>query len=190
LRVERLSLSGAGARRRDGKTFAMYKIIGIDGQQYGPISADQVRRWLSENRANAHTLVQVEGTPDWKPLATFAEFAADLKAPPLTGTPLEGGARTSPPYLSGTNAVASAHPKAGSRIAAGICGILLGSLGIHKFILGYTGAGLIMLLVTLLTCFIASPIMHLIGLIEGIIYLTKSDAEFVKTYVENRREWF
>ncbi|HLH52152.1 MAG TPA: TM2 domain-containing protein [Verrucomicrobiae bacterium] len=83
-----------------------------------------------------------------------------------------------------------AHPRAGSKIAAGICGILLGSLGIHKFILGYTGAGLIMLLVTLLTCFIASPIMHLIGLIEGIIYLTKSDADFVKTYVDGRREWF
>ena len=81
-------------------------------------------------------------------------------------------------------------PAVGSKIAAGICGILLGSLGIHKFILGYTGAGLIMLLVTLLTCFIASPIMHLIGLIEGIIYLTKSDAEFVKIYVEGRREWF
>jgi hypothetical protein len=47
-----------------------------------------------------------------------------------------------------------------------------------------------MLLVTLLTCFIASPIMHLIGLIEGIIYLTKSDDDFVKTYVDNRREWF
>jgi TM2 domain-containing membrane protein YozV len=60
-------------------------------------------------------------------------------------------------------------PRAGSKIAAGICGIVLGSLGVHKFILGYTGAGLIMLLVTVLTCFIASPIMHLIGLIEGII---------------------
>ena len=66
----------------------------------------------------------------------------------------------------------------------------MGSLGIHKFILGYTGAGLIMLLVTLLTCFAAWPITHLIGLIEGIIDLTKSDPEFVKTYVENRREWF
>ncbi|HZR20629.1 MAG TPA: NINE protein [Verrucomicrobiae bacterium] len=82
------------------------------------------------------------------------------------------------------------HPKAGTRIAAGVFGIVLGSLGIHKFILGYTGAGLVMLLVTLLTCFIASPITHLIGLIEGIIYLTKSDEDFIKTYVEGRREWF
>ena len=152
----------------------MYRIIGIDGQQYGPIPADQIRRWLTENRLNGQTLAQLEGTQEWKPLLSFAEFAADLKAAPSAGTP--------PPI--GT------HPRAGNKIAAGVFGIVLGSLGIHKFILGYTGAGLVMLLVTLLTCFIASPITHLIGLIEGIIYLTKSDADFVKTYVENRREWF
>ena len=153
----------------------MYKIIGIDGQQYGPVTVEQMRRWLNENRINTHTLVQAEGMQDWKPLSTFAEFAGDFKAPPPMPVP---------------QPVSQAHPKAGNKIAAGIFGILLGSLGIHKFILGYTGAGLIMLLVTLLTCFVAWPIMHLIGIIEGILYLTKSDEDFVKTYVENRREWF
>jgi len=153
----------------------MYRIIGIDGQQYGPVTADQIKRWLVENRVNAQTLAQVEGAPDWKPLVSFPEFALEAKAPPtMPGVP---------PHLG-------AHPRAGSKIAAGIFGIVLGALGIHKFILGYTGAGLVMLLVTLLTCFIAWPITHLIVLIEGIIYLTKSDAEFVHTYVENRREWF
>ncbi|HEY1717854.1 MAG TPA: NINE protein [Verrucomicrobiae bacterium] len=80
--------------------------------------------------------------------------------------------------------------RASNKIPAGICGILLGSLGVHKFILGYTGAGLIMLLVSVLSCFILAPIMHLIGLIEGIIYLTKSDEEFVRIYVDGRKEWF
>jgi hypothetical protein len=47
-----------------------------------------------------------------------------------------------------------------------------------------------MLLVTLLTCGIAGVVMHLIGLIEGIIYLCKSDEEFVRTYVDGRKEWF
>ena len=79
---------------------------------------------------------------------------------------------------------------ADKKITAGICAILLGWLGIHKFILGYTGAGLVMLLVTLLTCFVASPIMHLLGVIEGIIYLAKPDDEFVRTYVEGRKPWF
>jgi TM2 domain-containing membrane protein YozV len=81
-------------------------------------------------------------------------------------------------------------PRAGKKIAAGVCAIVLGSLGIHKFILGYTGAGLIMLLATVCTCGLAVPLTHLIGLIEGIIYLTKSDEEFVGTYVLGRREWF
>ncbi len=79
---------------------------------------------------------------------------------------------------------------ADKKIPAGICGILLGALGVHKFILGYTTEGVIMLLVTVLTCGILSPITALIGLIEGIIYLTKSDEEFVKLYVENKRGWF
>jgi TM2 domain-containing membrane protein YozV len=79
---------------------------------------------------------------------------------------------------------------ASKKVAAGICGILLGSLGIHKFVLGYSTEGLIMLLVSLLTCFIASPIMGIIGLIEGIIYLTKTDEEFVQTYVNSKKGWF
>jgi TM2 domain-containing membrane protein YozV len=87
--------------------------------------------------------------------------------------------------------LASAHdPRASNKIAAGICGILLGAFGVHKFILGYTGAGLIMLLVTVLSCGIAGAVIHIIGLIEGIIYLTKSDEEFVRIYVVGRKEWF
>lgn len=79
---------------------------------------------------------------------------------------------------------------ADKKVAAGICGILLGALGIHKFILGYTTEGVIMLLVTLLTCGIGGSVMWIIGLIEGIIYLTKSDEDFVKTYVTNKKGWF
>jgi TM2 domain-containing membrane protein YozV len=154
----------------------MYRIIGVDNQQYGPISADQLRRWLTENRVNSQTLALLEGTQDWKPLGSFAEFANELKAPP--------------PLASAVSTASTPDSKSSSKIPAGVCGILLGSLGIHKFILGYTGAGLIMLLVTILSCFILSPIMHLIGVIEGIIYLTKTDADFVRLYVEGRREWF
>jgi TM2 domain-containing membrane protein YozV len=73
------------------------------------------------------------------------------------------------------------------KIAAGICGILLGCLGVHKFILGYTKEGVIMLLIGIFTC---GSISGIIGLIEGIIYLTKSDEEFVQTYVQNKKGWF
>ena len=158
----------------------MYRMVGKDGQQYGPVSAEQLRRWIAENRANAQTLVQAEGAQDWKPLGSLSEFAADLKPPPL--------AATAP--LSFAPPPRAADPRASNKIAAGICGILLGSLGVHKFILGYTGAGLVMLLVTVLTCGLASPVMHIIGLIEGIIYLCKPDEEFVRVYVDGRKEWF
>ena len=79
---------------------------------------------------------------------------------------------------------------ADKKIAAGICGILLGALGIHKFILGYTKEGIIMLLVSLLTFGIGGVVMYVIGLIEGILYLTKSDEDFVATYVTGKKGWF
>jgi len=81
-----------------------------------------------------------------------------------------------------------------SKVAAGLLGIFLGALGIHKFYLGYQKEGLIMLLVTLigglLTSGAAAWVVGLIGLIEGVIYLTKPDDEFAATYVHARRAWF
>lgn len=62
-------------------------------------------------------------------------------------------------------------------VLAGIFGILLGSLAIHKFYLGYTKEGIIQLILCLVTCGLGS----VLGLIEGIIYLTKSDEDFYKT---------
>jgi TM2 domain-containing membrane protein YozV len=81
-----------------------------------------------------------------------------------------------------------------NKVAAGVCGILLGAFGVHKFILGYKLEGIIMLVITLLlgtlTVGIGAGIMGIVGLIEGILYLTKSDAEFVAIYVEKKRGWF
>jgi len=77
-----------------------------------------------------------------------------------------------------------------NKIAAGICAILIGHLGIHKFILGMTNQGLIMLLVSLLTCGIGAIPMSIIGIVEGVIYLTRSDEEFFDTYVVEKKGWF
>ncbi|WP_111707289.1 TM2 domain-containing protein [Lutibacter citreus] len=76
------------------------------------------------------------------------------------------------------------------RVLAGILAILLGPFGVHKFILGYTTQGLILLAITILTCGIGASITYIIGLIEGIIYLTKSDEEFTYLYQTNKKEWF
>ena len=76
------------------------------------------------------------------------------------------------------------------KIVAGLLAIFIGTLGIHKFYLGYTKSGIIMLLVSLLTFGVGASVMAVISLIEGILYLTKSDAEFYQTYVQNKKEWF
>jgi TM2 domain-containing membrane protein YozV len=79
---------------------------------------------------------------------------------------------------------------ASKKVAAGVCGILFGALGVHKFILGQTTPGLIMLLVTVLSCGTGAFIMHPIGLIEGIVYLTKSYQEFYRQYAIEKKGWF
>ena len=84
------------------------------------------------------------------------------------------------------------------KIIAGILGIVVGSLGVHKFYLGYMTEGGIMLGVTILS-FVLTMVfigifgvmaMSIIGLIEGIMYLTKPDDEFVMTYGVNKKAWF
>lgn len=72
------------------------------------------------------------------------------------------------------------------KVIAGILAILFGSLGIHKFILGYNKEGIIQIVISFVTCGIGG----FIGFIEGIIYLTKSDEEFYNTYQVGKRPWF
>ncbi|MCF6166940.1 TM2 domain-containing protein [Lutibacter sp.] len=76
------------------------------------------------------------------------------------------------------------------RVIAGILAIVLGPFGVHKFILGYTTQGIILLAVTIVTCGIGAAVTSIIGLIEGVIYLTKSDEEFIQMYQINKKEWF
>ena len=78
------------------------------------------------------------------------------------------------------------HSQENKKLLAGLLAILIGSLGVHKFILGYTQEGIIQIVITIVTCGIGS----VIGLIEGIIYLTKTDEEFYQTYQVGKKGWF
>ncbi len=73
-----------------------------------------------------------------------------------------------------------------SKVVAGVLGILLGAFGIHHFYLGSTMAGVILLLVTVLTCGTLALISSIIGLVEGILLLVMPDDEFNARY--NLRE--
>lgn len=64
----------------------MYLIIGGDGRQYGPASAQQIRKWMAAGRANLDTQAKEEGSGDWKRLGDFEDFAAPLAPPPLLGS--------------------------------------------------------------------------------------------------------
>ena len=72
------------------------------------------------------------------------------------------------------------------KIAAGVCALLIGGIGVHKFILGYNKEGIIQIILSIISC----GILGIIPFIEGIIYLTKSDNEFYQTYQVNKKGWF
>jgi len=86
------------------------------------------------------------------------------------------------------------------KLLAGITGILVGSFGIHKFVLGYNKEGVIYLIanlvivpiISVVTCGTGSIlyVIHVIPIIEGILYLVKSDEEYKATYIDNKRPWF
>lgn len=96
--------------------------------------------------------------------------------------------------------VGSKPDGADKKIIAGILGIVFGGLGVHKFVLGYSQEGGIMLGITLAgsilsictfgLSFLAPLAIGTIGLVEGIIYLTKTDQEFVDTYIIGKKPWF
>lgn len=117
--------------------------------------------------------------------------------------PVQPGYAATPaqPAQPGYQPAQPAQPVAGApagaqknKVAAGVLGILLGSLGIHKFYLGYSKEGLIMILVSLIgsifTFGIAAGVMGIIGIVEGIIYLTKTDDEFYRMYELGQKTWF
>jgi hypothetical protein len=92
-----------------------YKILGADGKEYGPVTAEVLRQWIAQGRANEHTSVQAEGSAGWKPLSSYPEFADAFTGSSVPGIP----------PLS-TAPATSVGPARTSRlaIASSICGIL------------------------------------------------------------------
>lgn len=113
--------------------------------------------------------------------------------PPKTGMIVD--------FVTKGNQAQAVYPVAGSasssnnqksRITAGLLAIFFGGFGIHKFYLGYKNTGIIHLIAAIPGTLLVIPaaIICIIGLIEGIIYLTMSDEDFYRTYVENQKHWF
>ena len=79
----------------------MYQIIGSDGRTCGPVTAEQLREWIAEGRADAQTQVWTEGASQWRPLAEYAEFAPLLAMrPPSLAAPGTACSAARPPSPS------------------------------------------------------------------------------------------
>ena len=112
----------------------MYKIIGADQKEYGPVSADEVRAWIVQGRANGQTLAQLEGGT-WKPLATFPDFAqllGELPPPSLAGA--------APPIPPGTYPSQLVTGPGIFLAIIGALGFALHVLGLLSHVLGWTVA--------------------------------------------------
>ncbi len=119
----------------------MYKVIGIDGQEYGPVTLEQLKEWVAQGRVNAQTRVQPEDATDWTPASQIAELSALF--PPPSAAPVRGGAGA-----TWDQARHGAPPPPGSRpqqsmavtsLVLGICSLLCFGLvtGIPAIICGH-----------------------------------------------------
>lgn len=121
----------------------MYWIIGGDDKEYGPVTEEEVRRWIREGRADEGTLARVEGGA-WKPLATFPEFRMELPEvpPPVIGVPggelLQTNRMGMAGFIFGLLGLFCCGP------IAGVIGLILSGIGLYQ--IGqeperYTGRG-------------------------------------------------
>lgn len=147
------------------------------GEVFGPVTMENLRTLAARGDLRANDYLWCEGMTDW----IVGREVVGVFDPPRTPP--------KPPPVGEMTASQRSDVLA-RKVAAGVCGIVLGAFGVHKFILGYTRTGLMMLLVTILTCFLAFPVMHVIGIIEGVLYLVKTEDQFYRDYVAGRRNWF
>jgi hypothetical protein len=112
----------------------MYRIIGADGREYGPVSDEQVRQWIAQGRATARTQARREGVEQWRLLAEFAEFGPALAVGVTT--------RAAPPAPPATNGMAVTGLILGvASLVMGLCcggpvlailGLVFSSIGISQ----------------------------------------------------------
>ena len=156
--------------------------MAVGTAQQGPFPREQ----LLTRGLRPDTIVWTEGMAQWQRADSIPELASLFVATPVAA-PMNYATPTG--YAVPAAQIVPSDIN-GKKIAAGICAILVGNLGIHEFILGSTNAGITMLLVSILGCGVGAIVMAVIGIIEGITYLTKSDADFYQTYVIEKKAWF
>jgi TM2 domain-containing membrane protein YozV len=180
---------------RPGTIIRMDYFIAVGGVQQGPFPIDQ----LLSRGLKPDTLVWRSGMAQWQRADSVAELQSLFPPPP----PRQGNSSASGSFSSPNNPSSSWQvppvepvyvPGSSRRVLVGVLALFFGGLGIHKFALGMISTGLVMLITSVCVSFftfgLGYVVMHAIGIVEGIIYLSKSDAEFERTYVIGKRHWF
>ena len=149
------------------------KILGVDpASGKGQISGDDNQRYQFAKE-------------DWR-----------SDAPPVIGASVDfdaSGKDATSVFRMNVPSTTGQMSKDKNKIVAAVLALFLGGLGIHKFYLGYNGAGIAMLLISIfgfILLAIPTMVIGVIALIEFVIYLVTSDAEFEEKYVRNKRPWF
>jgi len=115
----------------------MYKIVGADQREYGPVTSEQMRDWISQGRANGQTLASYEGSP-WKPLSTYPEFADVLRTvvPPPVGQQPPYSAAPGMPGLPGLPAMAYGGARTNTAAVSGLVLCIVGTCCSPLMIIG------------------------------------------------------
>ena len=149
--------------------------LGDGGVQRGPFEINE----LAAQGLRSDTLVWKQGMPQWQQAGMIPELQSLLQT---YQQPTQSAASVPIAYSN----MPAYQPAQSKKVLAGVMGIMFGGWGVHKFILGMPVAGVLQIVITFATCGIGG----LIGLIEGIIYLTKSDEQFYYQYMVQKRQWF
>jgi TM2 domain-containing membrane protein YozV len=160
----------------------------LNGQQQPtPIDQQSLVSLISTGQVRLNDNVWCETMPGWLPVSHVPELTAHSRPARAALSQVPAFPPVGPETTSGT--VAPEYRQfVGKKTGAGVVALLLGTLGIHKFMLGLTTGGITMLLLFLLV--LPIPVLSIIALIEGVIYLTKSDEQFFRDYAVSKKQWF
>lgn len=150
---------------------ALYYVIALDGQSHGPVDMAQLQQWAREGRVAPSTVILRDSDGARLLALELPELAPVVSPPPITTTVAPPPPAVPAPLPGMRLQVGPDGRPLKSKVAAGLLGILAGSVGAHRFYLGYTNTGIWMAVACVATCGYGGIITGIIGLVEGIMCL-------------------
>lgn len=111
----------------------MFTIIGGDGKEYGPVTADQIRAWITAGRASLDTSAKTVGSEEWRRLGDYAEFTPNAAPPPMDQPSFARPSTPESAYASGAGSALPSHAGAPRQVLAGV-GARTGAACINAFL--------------------------------------------------------